>query len=235
MLPDEEMTRVTTNVMPSGEERMQFDNSRKRRPSKTGGWKKFYVFDFNMKYRPDVIKLTNAAAIDLRAPEGQSCGFRALPEAPRLVVEHKKGSRALLDISLPYLGDGKFYVSARLKSVIERLDPNSCRFVECKATMSDGTPGPEYWICDVVRVLEAFDEEYSSFVRIRRPGQDWLYSIDYPYPLFIKDDVVDNAHLFRLKLPGRPIVTRPYCDETLRALCKEAGVTGIDFRRTDKW
>lgn len=42
--------------------------------------------------------------------------------------------------------------------LFESIDRRTFAFQACDVSLSDGSPGPAYWLCDVVRVLEAFDE-----------------------------------------------------------------------------
>ena len=207
-------------ILPSGEEIEVVDNSSKKRPARKGGWKKYYVFDFNLRYQPDNIRLVNEPPLDLRTPEGQHCGFRPLPEAPKIVIEHK-GSRELLDISQRF-SDEKHFISDRLQEVISSIDSKSCAFVRCEVEMTDGGLAPNYWICEVAQILYAFDDEFSNYKKSRRPGRDWVYSVGYPHPLCIKDDIVGGAHLFRLKLPDGRASLQAYCDDTFRAACLDA-------------
>ena len=38
------------------------------------------------------------------------------------------------------------------------IDPQAFAFQTCDVALRDGSPGPVHWLCDVVRVLEAFGE-----------------------------------------------------------------------------
>ncbi|WP_442963049.1 imm11 family protein [Pseudomonas sp. Leaf127] len=57
-------------------------------------------------------------------------------------------------------------VSNALKQVFESVDPEAFAFTACAFTQADGSAGPPYYLCNVVRVLDALDEE-ASRVRIK--------------------------------------------------------------------
>ncbi|WP_376717387.1 imm11 family protein [Bradyrhizobium sp. 62B] len=61
-------------------------------------------------------------------------------------------------------------VSDRMKSLLETLDSEGVRFVRCETRYQDGRAAPTYWLCDVIRVLDAVDKK-RRFLRssIRRP------------------------------------------------------------------
>ncbi|MGY2937581.1 hypothetical protein ACVWZ6_007183 [Bradyrhizobium sp. GM6.1] len=60
----------------------------------------------------------------------------------------------------PYYG--WWLISGRTKAVLEWLDPEAFVFVQCTVRVPHGSyDGPDYWICDVVRILDALDEAQS--------------------------------------------------------------------------
>jgi Protein of unknown function (DUF1629) len=57
---------------------------------------------------------------------------------------------------------GYWFISDRMKTVMERTDPGAFAFLRCRVQLPDGTEGPIHWLCDVVRVLDVLDEERSK-------------------------------------------------------------------------
>lgn len=41
------------------------------------------------------------------------------------------------------------------------VDPEAFAFVECDSRLADGSKGPKHFLCDVVREVDALDEEAS--------------------------------------------------------------------------
>lgn len=68
-------------------------------------------------------------------------------------------------------------VSERTKALFERLDPEAFVFVPCEVRMRRGQyDGPKFWLCDVVRVLDALDESQS---RLRMGIRDDISFLDH--------------------------------------------------------
>ncbi|HEY7300225.1 MAG TPA: DUF1629 domain-containing protein [Xanthobacteraceae bacterium] len=92
---------------------------------------------------------------------------------------------------------------------------------------SDGTKGPVYWLCDVLRVLDAVDEAVSR-VRIKYDPVDKrkIYSLMGGANLTFKEDVVGASHIFRMAHLKPAII----CDQQLKDACKAASLKGIMFK-----
>jgi hypothetical protein len=160
-------------------------------------------------------------------PPEKGYGFAKLPEKPHLIHDRKLGK---MPRDLEGLA-GYLVVSERLKQLFETVDPAGFEFVECDFTLADGSKGPQYYLGDVVRVLDAIDEEASPDLRIKyerdfRNGQDVkIYSFAGRIQLVFREDVVGDAHIFRT-----PYSIQEICDETFKAACKESKFTGIWIR-----
>jgi len=153
-------------------------------------------------------------------------GFVPFPETPRLVIDRSLG-RAPADWELFH--DYRL-VSDRMKSLLETLDSEGVRFVRCETRYQDGCAAPTYWLCDVIRVLDAVDEEKSVLeIEYPTPGRK-VYNLRRRSSLIFKEDSVGEAHIFRLLF--YPMVV---CDQVLKDACKEAGVRGIGFTDTTKY
>lgn len=147
------------------------------------------------------------------------CGFPEFPEPPRLVIDNKLGNE-LTDME-PY---GSYWiVSALLKAVLEEIDPGSVVFCELDVTHKDGANPEQYWLCDVVRVIDAIDERASVLdVTVHRDGRKY-YSL-YSSRLVFNPVAVEDVHLFRDQRN-----TDIFCDETFKSACRCAGVNGMSF------
>ncbi len=142
-------------------------------------------------------------------PEGG--GFPPLREQPRLVYDPKIGPPPQdLEGGL----SGYWLVSERLWEVFREADPEGFEFVECDYRLQDGSKGPRYFLCDVVRTIDALDEE-NSILRIKisddYPGGKF-YNFSGGAHLSFRKNVVDHAHVFRLPYSGDFV----FCDRFLR-------------------
>src|SRR5262249_30262515 len=147
-------------------------------------------------------------------------GFPDLPEPPRLVIGKQRG-RPPNDIDQYH---GYWLVSERAKTIFESIDPVGFTYVECEAYLANGTSGPAYWLCDVLRILDAVDETKSR-LKIYEDQAGKAYSLMGGGSILFKDDVVGSAHVFR------PLYyhTAIFCDQQLKDACKAAGLKGIAF------
>ena len=138
-------------------------------------------------------------------------GFPELRQKPRLVYDPAAGDPPQdLEGGL----SGYWLVSDRLKSVLEGMDPEGFAFVECDYLLQDGSQGPPYFLCDVVRVLDALDEAAST-LRIE-VSDDFVggkyYNFAGGISLAFRKEAVGNAHVFRTPYSGNYVI----CDRRLR-------------------
>jgi len=153
-------------------------------------------------------------------------GFVPFPEPPRLVIDKSLG-RAPTDWELFH---DYHLVSDRMKSLLEALDMEGVRFVRCETRYRDGRAAPTYWLCDVVRVLDAVDEAKSVLeIEYPTPGRK-VYNLRGRSSLVFKEDSVGAAHIFRLLF--YPTIV---CDQVAKDACKEAGMRGIGFTDATKY
>jgi hypothetical protein len=173
----------------------------------------------------NVMALTGGRPV-LVPPEGRR-GFPEYPEAPLLVIDRKLG-RPLRDLELC---ESYWLVSDRMKRVLESVDPAGVAFLRCTVRMADGTAAPTYWFCDVVRVLDAVDEAAST-LRIHLDQRDdrKVYSFSGGASLVFREDVVGDAHIFRLAYLEPEVIG----DQVLKDACKAAELKGITFKDAAK-
>jgi hypothetical protein len=152
-------------------------------------------------------------------PEGRR-GFRDYPEMPVFLFSGKS-SRDFELFSFYW------FISDRMKNVLERVDPEAFVFLKCKVQLKDGADGPVRWLCDIVRVLDALDEGKSE-VRINRSDDGTkYYQFGGRCALHFNDDAIGPHHVFRMKFRESEVI----CDDDFKLACREAGLTGVTFDR----
>jgi hypothetical protein len=160
----------------------------------------------------------------LGPPEGKR-GFPIYPEKPRVVIGKRKRGPPPSDIELYH-----FYwlISDRLKSVFESIDPPAFAFQACDVELRDGSKGPAYWLCDVVRVLEAFGEPTLQEVhRYRERTGNKYRGFAGAKNLLFNEDIIGESHIFRTPYSWGDV----FCDQNLKDACKAAGVKGAKFSK----
>ncbi|MBV6812168.1 DUF1629 domain-containing protein [Xanthomonas axonopodis pv. phyllanthi] len=155
----------------------------------------------------------------LRPWEG---GIPPLRERPRLVYDPQKGD---MPQHLEGTFSGYWIVSNQLKNVFEQIDPHAFEFAEADFFLVDGTSGPSYYLCDVVRVLDAVDEANSD-LKIER-GDDYVNGKAYNFSggasLAFRKDVIGSAHIFRLAHSFSV-----FCDRTMLDAIRAHGISSAD-------
>jgi hypothetical protein len=120
---------------------------------------------------------------------------------------------------------GYWFVSEKMKSVLQAVDREAFALLECDVQSPDGNRQPARWLCNVVRVLDAVDEAQSTVkVGVADNGSK-CYRLRNNDKLVFKDSVVGGAHVFRMKYFEPRII----CDEELKRACKLADLEGISF------
>ena len=123
-------------------------------------------------------------------------------------------------------------ISDRMKTVFEAVDPAGFAFVACDIRVPRGHyTGPQYWLCHVVRVLDAVDEPRSRLKigivsdPIYRDFGLKRYNVlvEGGAKLVFREDVVGSAHIFRMAHMNATVIS----DQVLKDACKTAGVAGI--------
>jgi len=202
--------------------------SSNEKPARKTKARKFYVVSLDYRtrsapgWRMENLELLEGSRQGLSPPIGQR-GFPPYPEPPRLLIDNSLG-REPRDFEIYH---DYWVVSDRMKSVLETIDPEAVAFVKCDTLHGDGSAGPAYWLCDVLRVLDAVDEEKSRVkIECDPPDHRKRYNLLGGANLFFREDiVVGSIHLFRLRF----LLPKIVCDQYLKAACKEAGLKGIGF------
>ncbi|MBK0025020.1 DUF1629 domain-containing protein [Stenotrophomonas sp. S48] len=150
-------------------------------------------------------------------------GFPALREKPRIIFDASKGP-APRDLEGGF--SGYWLVSERLHRVMNKVDPGAFEFAECEVRLPDGAIGPRYYLCDVVRELDALDESASKLdIEV---DEDFVngkfYSIAGGAKLTFRSEAVADAHVFLT-----PFSTFVIADRTFVDAVRSAGVPGNSF------
>ena len=158
----------------------------------------------------------------LRPEDG---GFPVLHETPRLVLDPKEG-----DMPRDLEGglSGYWLVSERLKQVFETVDPKGFAFAACDFTLADGSMGSQHYLCNIVRTLDALDEEISKLdIDIGNKFTNGKYYDLAGYAsLTFKKEIVDSAHIFRTPYSGMNV----FCTRILYDALKAEGLDGVRLR-----
>jgi hypothetical protein len=149
-------------------------------------------------------------------------GFPVYLETPRFVFDKKYG-RPVRDLEI---FDEYWFVSDHAKNTFESVDPEGFIFHKCDVRLRDGEAGPIHWLCDVIRILDAVDEQASDIRINMNTHQGKQYNISGFAKIVFREEIVGKSHIFRMEHLQRQIV----CDNDVRDACKSAGLKGIWFR-----
>ncbi|RMH88988.1 DUF1629 domain-containing protein [Lysobacter pythonis] len=120
---------------------------------------------------------------------------------------------------------GIWIVSERLKQLFESIDPEGFAFVACDFALADGSPGDQRYLCNVVRTLDALDEEAS---RLKIEKGDFVNGKYYDRSgganLTFKEESIGSSHIFRT-----PFALTIFCDHILHDAVMQSKLTGIRF------
>lgn len=152
-------------------------------------------------------------------------GFPPLRETPRLVYHPREG---VLPEDLEGGMSGYWLVSERLHQVMEAVDPDAFVFAETDYRLADGSQGPTYFLCDVIRKVDALDEDASQLnIEISDEFEEGkYYGLTGDVRLAFKRDVLGSAHVFRLPFHGGV-----FCDRVFKDAVEAAGI--VTARKTN--
>lgn len=151
-------------------------------------------------------------------------GLRHYPETPVFRSVNGNTNRDFWRYSFYW------FISDRMKTVLESVDPGAFEFLKCKVQLPDGTDGPVRWMCDIVRVLDALNEEESTVITTADGHGQKMYQLLTGNPLIFKNEVVGSHHIFRMKYAEPTVI----CDEEVRLACKAAGLKGTSFQEVGR-
>lgn len=162
-------------------------------------------------------RLLSSPRLILR-PEGG--GFPPMAEQPQLTID---AGRGYAPRELEGGFSGYWIVSERLRNVMIETDASAFDFVECDTRFADGTRAPTYYLCDVIRVLDAVDESRSTLVV--EVDEEFVngkfYSLGGGAKLAFRRDQLGDAHVFLT-----PYSYFVVCDRAFIDAVRAAGVPG---------
>jgi len=205
---------------------MTVDSKKESAPSTSstqiGGKKKprkFWMIYWSYYSKPAGIKFLNealltkiAGRVTLGPPPGKR-GFHDYPEAPKLLIDKKFG-RPPRDLEGFY---DYWLISDKAKRIFESLDRNAFAFCKCETRLPNGVEGPEYWLCDVLPIIDAVDEQNSSIqIRQHQNGKKTYVFVGI-YDVKLRDELLSGHKIFRILHASSFIV----CDDDFKNACKD--------------
>jgi hypothetical protein len=155
-------------------------------------------------------------------PLSSERGFPDYPEPPLIRLDKKLG-RPLRDLEQCH---EYWLVSAAAKDMMQHLDEKAFAFLICDVILENGEKGPDYWFCDVIRILDAVDEKTSSITILSDAQGEKKYKLAGGAKIAFRTDITGSAHIFRLS----HLTPAIFCDARFKSACKAAGLKGINFR-----
>ena len=169
--------------------------------------------------RPDA---TPAERSDFLKPE---VPFRDFPEAPVFMRDARLGP-VYWDLENPA---GYWFISDKMKSVLQAVDPEGLDFLQCHIRSPDGQELPARWFCNI-RILDALDEERSEVeIAVANNGSKFYDFFPLWPKLVFKEPIVGSCHIFRMKYSLRRVIIY----EEMRQACKSTQLKGISFSVTE--
>lgn len=186
--------------------------------------RKFYAISENFQRGGRVgVRLENKDVIGryLHYPKTDP-HYLEYPERPLFLFDRKIG-RPPRDLE-GYVGH--WLLSDPMKEVLEAVDRHAFAFTSCDVRLPGGEPGPHRWLCTVLRVLDALDDEASQVKIDEARGRKFYMLNPGMTRLVFRDDVVGAGHIFRMAYRESVII----CDQTMKDACQGADLTGVLFR-----
>ncbi|HAL22807.1 MAG TPA: hypothetical protein DCP40_08780 [Stenotrophomonas sp.] len=122
---------------------------------------------------------------------------------------------------------GYWLVSEAFKNVLERVDPEGFEFKKCAFVSADFSADHAFFLCEVVRTLDAIDQAASSVeVLVDGYPNGKFYDIAGGANLAFRKDVVAGSHVFRT-----PFTADVYCDRVMRDAMIESGFGNTPLTR----
>jgi hypothetical protein len=154
-------------------------------------------------------------------------GFRQYPARPKFHIGAKDRFHTRVhDVeAIPNF----WLVSDRAKRAIESVAPDDVAFLAIDTVVDDAYEDKTWWLCDVLPIIDAVDEEQSKLRISQSDNGDRVHSLLVPdgSPVLAINEAVAQPHrIFRLKTSTSIIV----CDDAVRTAFKNASLTGMSFK-----
>ena len=155
-------------------------------------------------------------------------GFWPMSEKPVLQIKEKPRK---MPKDIDYCG-GYWLISEKCKTFFEDIDPLAFEFVECDCLDVNGSPTKSRWFCDVIRVVDALDEQKTK-VTIKTPeGWHKSYEIEVTSNLYFRTNAIPaNCHIFKMAhYHGMRIVDRQLRDGLKNERMTNIRLTNVNSR-----
>ncbi|WP_313317863.1 DUF1629 domain-containing protein [Stenotrophomonas sp.] len=156
-------------------------------------------------------------------------GFPRFSEKPRFILDKGKGG-----VPEDFAGNfgGYWLVSDRLKALFESVDPDGFSFLSCSFFLDDGSIGPSFHLCDVLREIDAIDPVASRNIKIETGGNypnGKYYGIRLDSQMAFRKSVIGAAHVFRTPYTGSLTFCNRFFRDALMSggFGKELGSRGV--------
>ncbi|WP_232627719.1 imm11 family protein [Methylobacterium sp. Leaf118] len=115
-------------------------------------------------------------------------------------------------------------ITNRVKEFLESVDAEAFVFMSCRTCIEGHESDGEYWICDVVRTINALDE-LKSDISIDYVGGKKLYNlIGSERYLFLEEKIQSNI-IFRMQFAWHKVI----CNDIFREKCQKKQIKGLTF------
>lgn len=153
---------------------------------------------------------------------GIGSGFPVGMSRPVLLTGREYGRLPLKDFE-PAAGDF-WLLSDSAKQLLEKADSSAFAFCPVEFQPSAPSASGRRWFCDVVRALDAIDEENST-LRVTDYGHGRrLVQIENPKKTFFRRRSIASAHVFRSVHNSEC-----YCSSHFREIVRSSGLSGLGF------
>ncbi len=136
--------------------------------------------------------------------------------------DKKKPIKSLRDAYIVH--PSMWMVSERLRALLESIDPEAFVFAPIDMDYSNfDDPGPQFWLCDLIRFLDCVDEERST-IKYQEgiPMKNYIRLIDVE----MKPEIIGDAHAFRLTHSPLKLIV----DDVLVDALKKEKIRGFSFK-----
>jgi hypothetical protein len=149
-----------------------------------------------------------------------------LSETPIFQFRNRSFAKSLQDFEI---SGGPWLVSQRMKDLLDAFDPESFDAVLCKTLLKKGDPGPDHWLLNVTRVVDAIDTERSVFKTVDLGNGKIFYDFLGLATRRYREDIDPKLHIFRTFHCEFDILV----DNEFRHMCKTEKITGVQFYKAE--
>lgn len=147
-------------------------------------------------------------------------------ELPILIFQKEIEPSSFVDFLL--LNRGLWLLSDAAKNTLESVDPDAFEFLRADTRLHDGSEGPQYWIGDIVRLIDPVDERRSNISATMHTSLitgEPMRSVDYgpAEDIIFQSAIIKGGHVFRSIFQPNEV----FCDEVMASAICAARLSGI--------